>query len=72
MRFGLVVGTCYLIIFTGLYIVATGQTAGSFCRDSGQAIWALAIDEDGGGGMEGLRRSIQKLGRSIEATCTRR
>ena len=59
MRFYVLMALLFTMMGVGLYAIATRQTAGSLCRDTGRDIASLDTGVMG------------KFGRAIEDTCTR-
>lgn len=73
MRFQLFLTAIMVIMAIGTYAILTGQTAGSLCRDTGRGIIGMARDSDGSNeSMAGLRQGVEKFGRAIDDTCSRR
>lgn len=70
MRFHAFMAAIFLLIAFGIYAIATRQTAGSLCRDTGLGIMRMARATDSSNeAIAGLWLSIESVGRSIRDAC---
>ena len=55
MGFKMLVLVLNIITFLGVYVIYTGGTLASVCRDAGHAVVAVSIDEGDSGTLPGAR-----------------
>ena len=70
MGFKMLVLMLNIITFLGVYVIYTGGTLASVCRDAGHGVIAISIDESDSGTLPGVRAWVSGVGRSITDTCT--
>lgn len=70
MGFKMLVLVLNIITFLGVYVIYTGGTLASVCRDAGHAVVAVSIDEGDSGTLPGARAWVSNVGRSTIDTCT--